>query len=56
MKYLKEHVDAVHVDFSKDDDQRIQKVFEAVGGVQGSCYPVAFAALCFADSPELGTE
>ena len=31
MKYLKEHVDAVHVDFSKDDDQRIQKAFEAVG-------------------------
>ena len=54
VKYLKENADAVNVDFSQGDDERIRKGIDAVGGAKGSRYPGAFAALCFADSPELG--
>ncbi len=55
-KYLKENAGAVNVNFSKDDDARIRKALEVIGGAKGNRYPDAFAALCLADSPELEAE
>ena len=54
MEHLKENAGAVNVDFSKEDDARIRKALEVIGGPKGTRYPEAFADMCFADSPELG--
>ncbi|KAJ9609551.1 hypothetical protein H2200_005878 [Cladophialophora chaetospira] len=56
VKYLVQNAGAVNVDFSKDDDTRVRKALEAIGGAKGSRYPDAFSTLCFVDSPELGAE
>ncbi|OCT51360.1 Aldo-keto reductase yakc [NADP(+)] [Cladophialophora carrionii] len=56
VKYLEENAGAVNVDFSRGDDERIRKAIDAIGGAKGSRYPGAFAAMCFADSPELEHE
>jgi diketogulonate reductase-like aldo/keto reductase len=53
VKYLEENASAVDIAFSESDDKRIRAALEAVGGVKGSRYPSAHAALCFADTPEL---
>ena len=41
------------VEISEEDDEKIRKVIECVGGAKGARYPEAFMANCFADSPEL---
>jgi diketogulonate reductase-like aldo/keto reductase len=56
VKYLKENVDAINAEFSKEDDERIRKTIESVGGSKGARYPEAFLSQCFADSPELGSD
>ena len=53
VKYLKENAGGVSVSFSKDDEDRISKILDGIGGTKGARYPAAFMAMCFADSPEL---
>ena len=38
---------------SKDDETRIRKAIDSVGGSKGARYPPAMMAKCFGDSPEL---
>jgi hypothetical protein len=56
VEYLKENADAINVEFSKEDDERIRKTIESVGGSKGARYPGAFLSMCFADSPELSSD
>ena len=56
VKYLKENTDAVHVEFSKEDDERNRKTIESVGGSKGSRYPEAYLSTCFVDSAMLGSD
>ena len=53
VKYLIENAGAVKVEISKEDNEKIRKVIESVGGGKGARYSGAFMASCFADSPEL---
>ncbi len=55
VKYLKENADAINIEFSKEDDERIRMIIESVGGSKGARYPGAFLSMCFGDSPELGS-
>lgn len=38
---------------SKDDEVKIRKAIESVGGAQGERYPTALMSSVFGDSPEL---
>lgn len=53
VKYLIENAEAVNVVLSKEDDERIRKVIESVGGTKGARYPEATLSSCFGDSPEI---
>lgn len=53
VKYLEENAAAVQVKLTKDDDVRIRKAIESVGGSKGARYPEAMMSKCFGDSPEL---
>jgi diketogulonate reductase-like aldo/keto reductase len=53
VKYLMENAEAVNILLSKEDDERIRKVIESVGGTKGARYPEATLSSCFGDSPEL---
>jgi diketogulonate reductase-like aldo/keto reductase len=53
IKYLKENADAVKIEFSKEDDERIRKILETNGGSKGARYPEGILTLCFGDTPEL---
>ncbi|KAF4624023.1 hypothetical protein G7Y89_g14152 [Cudoniella acicularis] len=55
IKYLQQNAGAVNVEFSKEDDERIRKIIESVGGTKGVRYPGAFLSWCFGDSVELET-
>ncbi|KAF2460330.1 aldo-keto reductase [Lineolata rhizophorae] len=55
VKYLKENAGALNVELSKEDDARIRKTIESVGGSKGARYPEPFLSHCFGDSPELGS-
>jgi hypothetical protein len=52
---LKENAGAVNVEFSKEDDERIRKAIDSVGGSKGARYPGVFLLQLFGDSPELGS-
>jgi hypothetical protein len=56
VEYLKENAEAVKVKISHDDDKRIRKTTEDVGGVKGARYPEAYLSWCFGDSPEVGNQ
>ena len=56
IKYLKENADAVNVDLSQEDDERIRKAIESCGGAKGARYPGAFLSMCFGESVELGSD
>ena len=56
VKYLKENAAAVNIEFSKEDDERVRKTIESVGGAKGARYPDAFLSSCFSDSPELASQ
>lgn len=43
----------MRVELTKDDDQRIRKAIESVGGSKGARYPPAMLARLFGDSAEL---
>ena len=53
VKYLIENAEAVNVVMSKEDDERIRKVIDSVGGTKGARYPAALVSSLFGDSPEL---
>ncbi|KAJ4393956.1 hypothetical protein N0V93_003173 [Gnomoniopsis smithogilvyi] len=53
VKYLEENAAAAHVVLSKDEEQKIRKAIESVGGSKGARYPPAMMARLFGDSPEL---
>jgi len=53
VKYLIENAEAVNVVLSKEDDERIRKVIDSVGGTKGARYPAALVSSLFGDSPEL---
>jgi diketogulonate reductase-like aldo/keto reductase len=53
VKYLLENAEAANVVLSKEDDERIRKVIESVGGTKGARYPDASLSSLFGDSPEL---
>ncbi|KAH8786441.1 aldo-keto reductase [Hyaloscypha sp. PMI_1271] len=53
VKYLIENSEAVNVVLSKEDDERIRKVIDSVGGTKGARYPAALVSSLFGDSPEL---
>jgi diketogulonate reductase-like aldo/keto reductase len=56
VKYLKENSGAVNVEFSREDDERVRKIVENVGGSRGARYPAAHLSMCFGDSPEFDGE
>lgn len=56
IKYLKENADAVNIVLSKEDDEKIRKTIESVGGSSGARYPEATMSSCFEDTPELGSD
>lgn len=53
VKYLLENAEAVNVVLSKQDDERIRKVIDGVGGTKGARYSDALISSLFGDSPEL---
>ena len=53
VKYLVENAGAVRVEFTEEDERRVRKGLDAIGGAKGARYPEASLASCFADSPEL---
>ncbi|RQM07475.1 hypothetical protein DH86_00003142 [Scytalidium sp. 3C] len=53
IKYLEENAQAVNVPFSKEDEARVRKAIESVGGMKGARYPPAMMDKCFGDTPEL---
>ncbi|EON96085.1 putative aldo keto reductase protein [Phaeoacremonium minimum UCRPA7] len=53
VKYLEDNVGAIDVHFTKEDELRVRKAIETVGGAKGSRYPSAMLAKCFGDSVEL---
>ncbi|KAK8003256.1 hypothetical protein PG989_002975 [Apiospora arundinis] len=53
IKYLGENAGAVKVQLSKEDETKIRKAIESVGGSKGARYPPAMMSKCFGDSPEL---
>ncbi|KAI0126805.1 aldo-keto reductase [Xylariales sp. AK1849] len=53
IKYLEENAEAVNVKLSKDEEQKIRKAIESVGGSKGARYPEAMLSALFGDSPEL---
>lgn len=53
VKYLMENAEAVNVVLTKEDDERIRKVIDSVGGTKGARYPAASVSSLFGDSPEL---
>jgi len=50
---LLENAEAVKIQFTDQDEERVRKGLDAVGGAKGARYPGAVLAMCFADSPEL---
>lgn len=56
IKYLKENAGAVNIVLSKEDDEKIRKTIESVGGSSGARYPEAIMSSCFGDTPELGSD
>ncbi|KAJ4293543.1 hypothetical protein N0V90_008826 [Kalmusia sp. IMI 367209] len=53
VKYLLDNAGAVKVHFTDEDEKRVRKGLDAIGGAKGSRYPEAILAGCFGDSPEL---
>ena len=52
IKYLEENMGALNVKLTKEEDQQIRKVVEAVD-IQGARYPEAMAKSLFGDTPPL---
>jgi hypothetical protein len=48
-----ENAEAVNVVLTKEDDERLRKVIDSVGGTKGPRYPAASVSSLFSDSPEL---
>lgn len=53
VKYLEENVAAINVVLSKEEEVKIRKAIESVGGSKGARYSPAMMAKCFGDSVEL---
>lgn len=53
VKYLEENAAAAGIVLSVEEEKRIRKAIESVGGSKGERYPPAMMARCFGDSPEL---
>lgn len=53
VKYLEENAKASDITLSSDEQQRVRRAIESVGGTKGARYPPAMLAKCFGDSPEL---
>jgi aryl-alcohol dehydrogenase-like predicted oxidoreductase len=53
VKYLKDNAGAVDVQLSKDDEQRIRKAIDSIGGTKGGRYPKSMLDKCFGDTAEL---
>jgi hypothetical protein len=50
---LNENADAVNIELSKEDDERIREILDSNGGSKGARYPEGILTLCFGDTPEL---
>lgn len=55
-KYLKENAEAIKVEFTKEDEEKIRKSIDEAGGAKGARYPEAILHMCFGDTLELSTE
>ncbi|KAI0001396.1 aldo-keto reductase [Xylariaceae sp. FL0662B] len=53
VKYLEENAQAVNFKLSPQEESKIRKVIESVGGSKGARYPPAMLAVCFGESREL---
>ena len=53
VKYLQQNAEAINVEFTAEDDRRIRKAIDDVGGTKGDRYPAMFQFACFGDTPEL---
>ncbi|CAI6336843.1 unnamed protein product [Periconia digitata] len=53
MKYLLDNAGAVHIKFTKEDEQRVRDGLDAIGGAKGARYPESILSTCFVDSPEI---
>lgn len=53
LKYLKENASAIDIVISKEDDEKVRKAIENIGGRKGERYPAAYLSWCFGDTAEL---
>jgi len=52
VKYLEENAKAAEVQLSQEEEAKIRKAIESVGGGKGDRYPAAMMSRLFGDSPE----
>ncbi|KAI1825625.1 aldo-keto reductase [Xylaria intraflava] len=52
-KYLEENAKSAFVTLTKDEEAKIRKAIDGVGGAKGARYAPAMMAIVFGDSPEL---
>ncbi|KAI1816676.1 aldo-keto reductase [Poronia punctata] len=53
LKYLEENMKAVDFSLTKEEEARIRKTIDSVGGSKGERYAPAMSSVLFGDSPEL---
>ncbi|KAH8803397.1 aldo-keto reductase [Xylogone sp. PMI_703] len=53
IKYLEENAQAINITLSKEDEVKIRKAIDSVGGMKGARYPPLMMEKCFGDSAEL---
>jgi aryl-alcohol dehydrogenase-like predicted oxidoreductase len=52
-EFLEENAAAVEVDFTAEDDARVRKALDSIGGAKGPRWAGQVAHFCFGDTPEL---
>ncbi|KAH9909550.1 aldo-keto reductase [Xylariomycetidae sp. FL2044] len=52
-KYLEENAAAINIKLSQEEEARIRKAIDSVGGSKGARYPAAMMSVLFGDSREL---
>ena len=53
VNHLKENAGAINVQLTKENEQRIRKAIESVGGSRGGRYLETLLDKCFSDTSEL---
>ena len=53
VQWLEENAKGVHVEFTREDEERVRAIMKNFGGVKGERYPEAYMKMSFADTVEL---